>query len=88
MTSIKKVFEQTNLNEFVKFLGSESPTTKTKIVAVRNNMLLKRPGTGSANPSTHFDPVLAKRHVTRNVNITQFVSMVCLFTLVRADPLR
>ena len=51
-------------------------------------MLLKRPGTGSANPSAHSDPVLAKRHITRNVNITQFVSMVCLFTLVRADPLR
>ena len=30
-------------------------------------MPLERPGTGSANPSAHSDPVLAKRRIARNV---------------------
>ena len=35
--------------------------------AVRNNMPLERPCTGSANPRTHSDPVLAMRRIARNV---------------------
>ena len=49
------------------FFSSASSTITTKIVAVGNNMPLERPGTGSANPSAHSDPVLAKRRIARNV---------------------
>ena len=80
----KKVFKQTKLNEFVKFLGSESPTTTTKIVTVRNNMPLKRPGTGSANPSAHSDSVLAKRHITRNVSLKER-SPLCEYNTICFD---
>ena len=67
----KKVLKLTNLNEFVKFFGSTSPKTTTKIEAARNNMPLERHGTGSANPRAHSDRVLARGRIARNVFLNE-----------------